>query len=170
MYYSRILTLHDVQSNNKVTKLELKNLEITSEENNILYLHRQIKTKAYSDLEVLFTGLFYSWFNSKDNDKFRPSVIDAVKDVVDAMNHHSTFDSIYSFSTGAIIASLTANLTKDSWLQGLLHSCLSRKHFSKFEISIPQQITKILFKCIILAYATLDITLIRKNTSFTEEF
>ena len=116
-YRPRILALHGAQSNNNVTRLQLSNLHITNEEYDIEYLQGGVEVnEAHSSLDGLIQGPFYSWFDKDDS----ASVIKAVRDVVSFCQSHGPFDGIYGFSSGAVVASLVANLPKDSELRDIL--------------------------------------------------
>ena len=116
-YRPRILALHGAQSNNNVTRLQLSNLHITDDEYDIEYLQGGVEVdEAHSSLDGLIQGPFYSWFDKDDSS----SVIKAVRDVVSFCQTHGPFDGIYGFSSGAVVASLVANLPKDSELRDVL--------------------------------------------------
>ena len=116
-YRPRILALHGAQSNNAVTKLQLENLNITADDYDIEYLQGGVEVdEAHPDLDGLINGPFYSWFD-KDN---LASIIKAVKDVVSFCHMNGPFDGIYGFSSGAVVASIVANLSRDPELRELL--------------------------------------------------
>ena len=116
-YRPRILALHGAQSNSAVTKLQLANLRITEDDYDIEYLHGGVEVdEAHPDLDGLFNGPFYSWFDKNDP----TSIVRAVHDVVNFCQTHGPFDGIYGFSSGAVVASLVANLSSDLELQNLL--------------------------------------------------
>ena len=116
-YRPRILALHGVQSNNAVTKLQLANLNITEDDYDIEYLQGRVEVdEAHPDLDGLFSGPFHSWFDKNDP----TSVVRAVHDVVNFCQMHGPFDGIYGFSSGAVVASLVANLSSDLELQDLI--------------------------------------------------
>ncbi len=116
-YRPRILALHGAQSNNNVTRLQLSNLHITDDDYDIDYLQGGVEVaEAHCSLDGLIQGPFYSWFDKDDS----ASVIRAVWDVVNYCRMHGPFDGIYGFSSGAVVASLVANLPKDSELRDLL--------------------------------------------------
>ena len=113
----RILALHGAQSNNAVTKLQLENLHITEDDYDIEYLQGGVEVdEAHPDLDGLINGPFYSWFDKDDS----ASIINAVRDVVRFCDSHGPYDGIYGFSSGAVVASLIANLSQDSELRELL--------------------------------------------------
>lgn len=116
-YRPRILALHGAQSNNAVTKLQLENLNITDDDYDIEYLQGGVEVdEAHPDLEGLINGPFYSWFDKDDS----ASIIKAVQDVVSFCDMKGPFDGVYGFSSGAVVASLAANLCKDPELRELL--------------------------------------------------
>eukprot|EP00984_Skeletonema_dohrnii_P025018 scaffold14161_cov121-Skeletonema_dohrnii-CCMP3373.AAC.2 len=116
-YRPRILALHGAQSNNAVTKLQLENLHITDDDYDIEYLQGGVEVdEAHPDLDGLINGPFYSWLDKDDS----ASIIKAVRDVVSFCDSHGPFDGIYGFSSGAVVASLVANLSRDPELKELL--------------------------------------------------
>ncbi len=116
-YRPRILALHGAQSNNNVTRLQLSNLHITDDDYDIDYLQGGVEVaEAHCSLDGLIQGPFYSWFDKDDS----ASVIRAVWDVVNYCRMHGPFDGIYGFSSGAVVASLVANLPRDTELRDLL--------------------------------------------------
>ncbi len=116
-YRPRILALHGAQSNNAVTKLQLENLDITADDYDIEYLQGGVEVdEAHPDLDGLINGPFYSWFDKDDS----ATIIKAVQDVVSFCHMNGPFDGIYGFSSGAVVASLAANLSRDPELGELL--------------------------------------------------
>lgn len=116
-YRPRILALHGAQSNNAVTKLQLENLNITDDDYDIEYLQGGVEVdEAHPDLDGLINGPFYSWFDKDDP----ASIIKAVQHVVSFCHMKGPFDGIYGFSSGAVVASIVANLSRDPMLQELL--------------------------------------------------
>ena len=115
-YRPRILALHGAQSNNNVTRLQLSNLHVTDDDYDIEYLQGGVEVaEAHSSLDGLFQGPFYSWFGDDT-----ASIIKAVRDVVSFCRTNGPFDGIYGFSSGAVVASLVANLPKDPELRNIL--------------------------------------------------
>ncbi len=116
-YRPRILALHGAQSNNAVTKLQLENLDITDDDYDIEYLQGEVEVEeAHPALDGLINGPFYSWFDKDDS----ASIIKAVQHVVSFCHEKGPFDGIYGFSSGAVVASMAANLSRDPALRELL--------------------------------------------------
>jgi hypothetical protein len=136
-YRPRILALHGAQSNNSVTKLQLENLRITEEDYDIFYLNGSIEVdEAHSDLAGLINGPFYSWLE-KDQSKLRNSLLRAVKDVVEAVEHFGPFDGIYGFSSGGVVAAMAANLSRDPLLLDALEEA-SKSTLRKSRLSLAR--------------------------------
>ncbi len=173
-YRPRILALHGAQSNNSVTTLQLSNLQITDDDFDIDYLQGGVEVdEAHSSLDGLIQGPFYSWFDKEDS----ASVIRAVMDVVNYCRMHGPFDGIYGFSSGAVVASLVNNLSRDTELRNLvqflnrnadLHGQYSQRNifsslrFRSNHAHQPINLQQPLFKFAILACAAPDISPIRE--------
>ncbi len=172
-YRPRILALHGAQSNNNVTKLQLSNLQITEDDYDIDYLQGGVEVdEAHSSLDGLIQGPFYSWFDKDDS----ASVIRAVMDVVNYCRMHGPFDGIYGFSSGAVVATLVNNLSRDTELRNLvqflnrnadLHRQFPQRNiFSSIRFrskqARPINLQQPLFKFAILACAAPDISPIRE--------
>jgi len=122
-YRPRILALHGAQSNSDVTKLQLENLNITDEDYDIVYLNGGVEeSEIHPEMAGLVYGPFYSWID-KDETKAGPSLITAVCDVVEAVKSDGPFDGIYGFSSGAVVAALVANLSRDPLLLDAVKNC-----------------------------------------------
>lgn len=115
-----ILALSGNKSNSAVTKLQLENLRITKEDYDIDYLEGQIEVEeADPRLIGLIHGPFYSWIDI-DNEKGGRSLIEAVHKILTAVHLNGPYDGIYGFSVGGLVASIAANIVRDTALQEAL--------------------------------------------------
>ena len=142
-YRPRILALHGAQSNSSVTKLQLDNLKITDDDYDIVYITGGVEeSEIHPDLAGLVYGPFYSWID-RDETKAGPSLITAVRDVVNAVRAQGPFDGIYGFSSGGVVAALAANLSSDPLLVDAVNENMKatgirasmRRHTTKMSIS-----------------------------------
>jgi len=115
----RILALHGKSSNNNITKLQLENLQITSDKYEIIYLHGPIhEENGAPDVEAFVDGPFYSWFYGQYTDgRFKPSLLKAVTMVWQTIQDLGPFDAIYGFSQGATVAALAGAAYLDTDLR-----------------------------------------------------
>ena len=113
---TRILALCGRQSNETVTKMQLDNLQITSDKYHITYMHGPIfEDKGDPDVTGLVNGPFYSWFLTNESDpKFKPSVLYAVECLLKEIQAKGPFEAIYGFSQGAALATIVAAAHQDS--------------------------------------------------------
>jgi len=123
----RILALAGAKSNGTVTRLQLENLHITEENYDIDYLQGQIETEEGDpELAGLVHGPFFSWLNL-EKEKLGRSLIEAVQRVLTAVHVHGPYDGVYGFSTGGIVASLAADIVRDTALQEAIAKLESSK-------------------------------------------
>lgn len=126
----RILALHGKQSNNAITKLQLENLSITSDNYEIIYLQGPIHSGvADPEIEELVDGPFYSWFYGGNIDtRFRHSLLKAVGLVWKFIERSGSFDAIYGFSQGSTVAALVASSYCDLQFRNLLLQAIEEDH------------------------------------------
>lgn len=119
---SRILALCGAKSNNTVTNLQLKNLDITDDNHEIFYLSGWKEVpEGDPELVGMVHGPFYSWLD-EDATNLTKDVITSVQYVLDAVSKNGPFDGIYGFSQGALIASLVAGIAQDYFLKEEIQS------------------------------------------------
>jgi len=118
----RILALHGKKGNNKVTKLQLKNLQITEDQYDIVYFNGLIEEKdGNPDHPEVVDGPFYSWFHDDYTDPgFRTSIFQAASDVLMAIKTMGPFDAIYGFSQGASVATIVASAYSNEEIRKIL--------------------------------------------------
>ena len=111
----RILAMHGAQSNDEVTRLQLKHLGITEEEYDVVYLRGGIEVEeGHEDIVSLVRGPYYSWFAEGDGaGAMGRSVVEAVRDVLRVVTYCGPFDGCYAFSSGAAVAALVSGIAKD---------------------------------------------------------
>lgn len=104
----RILALHGKSGNSALTSSQLKNLQISAVDYDIVYLSAPIYEEEGDPnaLHLGFTGPFYSWFHSQYNDaRFKSSFASAILYVAQAVKMLGPFDILFGFSQGAAVVS-----------------------------------------------------------------
>ena len=104
----RLLALCGAKSNNDVTKLQLANLGITSEQYAIFYLHGPIKepindgTKKNGNdiVDGVAQGPFYSWIDDGSLEATNETIVSSVRLVLGVVDEHGPFETVYGFSNG----------------------------------------------------------------------
>jgi len=130
----RILALCGAKSNNEVTRLQLENLNITEANFDIFFLHGPIiEDDGGEGLQGMVHGPFYSWIDQSDARATDESIVNGVRLVLQAVQHHGPFDGIYGFSNGGLIAALAANSSNDVTLGMLVDSSpkSTQKHIKR---------------------------------------
>ena len=104
----RILALHGKSGNGALTSSQLKNLQVSAVDYDIVYLSAPIYEEEGDPtaLNLGFTGPFYSWFHSQYNDaRFKSSFASAILYVAQAVEMLGPFDILFGFSQGAAVVS-----------------------------------------------------------------
>jgi len=128
----RILAMHGAKSNDEVTMMQLRNLGITDENYDIVYLRGNVKVEQGDEsIAEIVQGPYFSWFDVENLDDAEDAIITCIRDILNVVQYFGPFDGVYGFSNGAAMAMLVAGIADDPSLRKKLNELKEKEQNKK---------------------------------------